>query len=289
MMSAAQGMPTVKCTLCLSPATFQLPLPHAGVWRCANPLCHLEFAFPQLEEFQLRAAYTQLYYPVGNGDHAVQYENTPDFILRQVFEKVDFAFGPLAGKQILDYGCGTGALCRLALEYGARPTGIEADAVARQTLTKESRFEAFENIDSLLRTRGDVRFDFIFLWEVIEHLRKPWRELSRLRKILSTHGRIIISTPNSDGLKARFLKRRWQNYANPTHLYYFAPRSLRRVLEAAGFSDIVQLRLAIRYPHHSPPRSAAHRTLVALGLDGELLYSAGIPSAADITQPVGSE
>ncbi len=289
MSAAHHGMPTVKCVLCSSPARFQLPLPHTGVWRCDNPLCHLEFAYPQLDEFQLRAAYTGLYYPVDNGEHIVRYENTPDFILRQVFQKIDSSFGPLEGKQILDYGCGTGALCRLALDYSARPSGIEADAVARQTISKERLFEAYESIDSLQRARGDVRFDYIFLWEVIEHLRKPWRELSRLRKMLSPHGRIVISTPNSASLKARFLKGRWENYANPTHLYYFAPRSLRRVLEAGGLSDIIQLRFTIRYPHHSPPRSAAHRTLVAFGLDGELLYSAGLPSVADVARTVGCE
>jgi SAM-dependent methyltransferase len=289
MATALNRSQTAKCNLCSSPASVQLSLPHTSVWRCENPLCNLEFAYPQPDEFQLRSAYTQLYYPIDNGEHVVPYENTPEFILRQVFQKIDSNFGPLAGKTILDYGCGTGALCRLALQYSARPSGIEADAVARRAISKESRFDAYENLDSLRSARGDARFDYIFLWEVIEHLRTPWRELARLRKMLAPRGRIVISTPNSAGLRARFLKSRWENYVNPTHLYYFAPRSLRRVLELAGFTDIVQLRFTIRYPHHNPARSVAHRTLVALGLDGELLYSAGMGASADVSERVGSE
>lgn len=289
MSAALQASQLAKCPLCSSPTAVQLPLAHTYVRRCDNPLCGLEFASPQLDEFQLRSAYTQLYYPIDNGEHVVRYENTPEFILRQVFHRLNSGFGSLAGKQILDYGCGTGALCRLALEYAARPSAIEADAVARRTISKENRFEAYENLDSLVRARGETRFDYIFLWEVIEHLRKPWRELARLRKLLAPRGRIVISTPNSSGLKARFLKGRWENYVNPTHLYYFSPRSLRRVLELAGFSDIVQLRFTIRYPHHNPARSAAHRTLVALGLDGELLYSAAAGSLADVPLGVGYE
>jgi len=289
MSAALQGPEATKCALCSSPATLVLPLPHSNVWRCANPLCSLEFASPQLDESQLRAAYTQLYYPVENGEHFVRYENTPEFILRQVFQRINAGYGPLAGKKVLDYGCGTGALCRLALEYAARPAGIEADAEARRAISKENRFEAFDTLDSLQTARGNMRFDYIFLWEVIEHLRKPWRELARLRKILTPNGRIVISTPNSAGLKARVLKRRWDNYANRTHFYYFAPRSLRRVLEAAGFSDIIQLRFTIHYPHHSPARSVAHRTLMALRLDGELLYSAGPGVGMDATMTMGLE
>src|ERR1700674_732805 len=191
------------CPLCSWPTVVRMQLPHTGVRKCTNRYCNLQFAFPQVGEAQLRAAYTNLYYPDAEGQHAVHYENTPDSILRQVLRQIDAKFGPLIGKEVLDYGCGTGSLCNVAIEYGARPLGVEADPNARQAIRRAALFPAYENLEDLRDARGETRFDFIFLWEVIEHLREPWRELGKLRKLLRPGGWIVISTPNVSGLKAR--------------------------------------------------------------------------------------
>ncbi len=263
-----------ECPLCSCPAMVWTRLPHTEVRKCTSRRCDLQFASPQIGEVELRAAYTHLYYPNAEGRRAAHYESTPDAVLRQVLRQIDGRFGPLAGKEVLDYGCGTGSLCHIALEHGARPVGVEADPNARQAIRREGLFPAYENLETFQSARGESTFDFVFLWQVIEHLREPWGELAKLRKLLRPGGRIVISTPNANGLKARLLFRRWDNYINPTHFYYFAPSSLRLALGMAGFEGIVQLHFAIEYPGHGAVRSAFHRALLRSRLDGELLFTA---------------
>jgi SAM-dependent methyltransferase len=238
---------------------------------------------PQLEEAQLRAAYSNLYYPDAEGCHAAHYQDTPESVLRQVLCQIDAKFGPLIGTETLDYGCGRGALSHAAIECGARPVGVEPNPNARNTARQTSPFPIYESLEALQTGRGDSPFDFIFLWEVIEHLREPWRELAELRKLLKPGGRIVISTPNANGLNARLLRSRWDNYMNPTHFYYFAPASLRLALGTAGFEEIAQLHFAIHYPHHGAVRSAIHRVLVRHRLDGELLFTAGLGASEVLT------
>ncbi len=263
-----------ECPLCSCPALVWTRLLHTDVRKCTSQHCDLQFASPQIGEAELRAAYTHLYYPDAEGCHAAHYENTPDAVLRQVLRQIDGRFGPLMGKEFLDYGCGVGSLCHVAIEYGARPVGVEADHNAREAIRRGGLFPAYENLEALESARGESSFDFIFLWQVIEHLREPWRELAKLRKLLRPGGRIVISTPNVNGLKARLLRHRWDNYVNPTHFYYFAPASLRLALETAGFEEIVQLHFAVQYPDHGAVRSAFHRALLRSRLDGELLFTA---------------
>ncbi len=272
-----------RCPLCNSRAKRHLTLAHSSVWECAASCCGLQFAMPQLEEAQLRAAYASLYYPDAEDCHVARYENTPDSVLRQVLRQIDAKFGPLIGKEVLDYGCGTGSLCHVAIECGARPVGVEADPNARKAVRRAGLFPVYEGLETLQNDRGGSPFDFIFLWEVIEHLREPWRELAELRKLLRRGGRIVISTPNASGLKACLLRRRWGNYMNPTHFYYFAPGSLRLALETAGFEEIVQLHFGIRYPDHGAIRSAFHRVLLRSRLDGELLFTASPGSSEALT------
>jgi 2-polyprenyl-3-methyl-5-hydroxy-6-metoxy-1,4-benzoquinol methylase len=256
-----------------------LRLPHTQIWNCTNPTCRLRFAFPQLDDESLAKAYTELYYPKAEHRSAT-HENTPPDIFRQLFHNLGGELGSLSGKTILDYGCGNGSLCRVALEYGMRPTGIEPDPVAREHARRTGPFSVYENLGALREAETTVQFDMAFLWEAIEHLRKPWHDLESLRPILKPDGWVVVSTPNASGWKARLLGPRWDNYVNRTHFYYFSPVPLRRLLEQAGFGAVRRRDFLMVYPHHGPIRRAVHRLLVASGTDGELLFTAKLPSSS---------
>src|ERR1700687_2226430 len=131
------------CPLCRGEAKRRFGLGHTTAWACTSPDCGLFVADPQLDERSLTNAYTKHYYPSnGNGTAAV-YENTPHEILRQTLDKAEAELGPLAGKSLLDLGCGVGGLCKVASEYGVRAVGIEPDANAREKACKSSGLTAF--------------------------------------------------------------------------------------------------------------------------------------------------
>ncbi len=277
MLTRKEMNPSLQsCRLCGHRVAERLVLPHTKVMECANPLCHLMFASPQLDSRQLDAAYRKFYYPAADTGVAA-YENTPEEILRQMFNQAHAKFGPLAGKKLLDFGCGVGRLCRIAREYGLQTTGIEPDACARQIAEESAGLRVYASLDELRAAGPGARFEIITIWDVIEHLREPWKELEELSALLQPGGWLLLSTMNAGSLRAFLERERWDNVTNPTHFYYFTRRSLRLVLERAGFCGIAEWRFPIRYPGHATVRRIIHRALVTCRLQGQLVFIARSP------------
>jgi len=264
----------VSCPFCRSQVSRRFELAHTIVWKCRAPDCGLQFADPQLDETDLVRAYTKHYYPSNGNGSVASYENTPEEILRQTFQEAHAKFGPLAGRKLLDFGCGVGKLCQIAREYGIQTTGIEADSCARQIAGKSGALRVHASLDELRATEPGARFEIITLWDVIEHLREPWKDLEALSALLQPGGWLLLSTPNANSLLALLQRERWENIVNPTHFYYFERRSLRLVLERAGFCGIAEWRFSIRYPRHTTVRRMVHRALFACRLQGQLLFVA---------------
>ena len=250
-----------------------MQLPHTEVRKCLNPSCALMFAFPQLDDLALGAAYQKFYYPAPDTGVAA-YQNTPEQILRQTFDKAEAELGPLAGKRLLDFGCGVGRLCKIASEYGIRAVGIEPDANAREHARKSSGLRAYASLRDLRAAHPYSKFDIVTIWDVVEHLREPWKELEDLLQALRPGGWLMLSTPNAASLRARVERERWSNTVNPTHFYYFTRKSLEAVLKRAGFSEISELQISIRYPAHRIVRRIVHHALVSCRLEGQLVFIA---------------
>jgi glycosyltransferase involved in cell wall biosynthesis/2-polyprenyl-3-methyl-5-hydroxy-6-metoxy-1,4-benzoquinol methylase len=266
--------PVKKCRFCGNVAVFKFQLRHTSVWECASDDCRLQFADPQLSDETLARAYREHYYPSREHGEVQGYENTPKEILRQTFAITEGLIGSLAGRRLLDVGCGLGRLCEVAAEYGLQPVGIEPDANAREQAYKTSELRAYSSLDGLQQVHPDTRFDIVTIWDVIEHLREPWKELGYLSGMLRPGGWLLLSTPNAGSLRACLHREKWDNVVNPTHFYYFRKKSLRAVLRQAGFSEIAELRFPIRYPGHSFLQGIFHHALVLCRLQGQLIFLA---------------
>jgi 2-polyprenyl-3-methyl-5-hydroxy-6-metoxy-1,4-benzoquinol methylase len=262
------------CPFCRNEASRRFELAHTVVWKCRAADCGLQFADPQLDEIDLARAYAKHYYPSSRNGSDVDYENTPEEILRQTFQRAHAKFGPLAGKNLLDFGCGIGKLCQIAREHGVQTTGVEADSCARQIARKSGALRVYASLDELRATEPGARFEIIVIWDVIEHLREPWVDLGALSALLQPGGWLLLSTPNANSFRALLRRERWENTVNPTHFYYFERRSLRLVLERAGFCEVAEWRFSIHYPRHTTLQRMVHRALFACRLQGQLLFVA---------------
>jgi SAM-dependent methyltransferase len=276
------------CPLCRGEAIKRFELAHTIVWRCRAAGCGLQFADPQMDELNLARAYTKHYYPSNGNGSEVDYENTPEEILRQTFGEARAKFGPLAGKKLLDFGCGFGRLCHLAREHGIDTTAIEPDVSARQFAASTIGMSVYATTKELRAAEPNASFEIITMWDVIEHLREPWRELEELSALLQPGGWILLSTPNVRSMRSVLQRERWRDSVNPTHFYYFTRGSLRFVLERAGFCGISEWRFPIRYPEHGALRRMVHRALFSCRLQGQLLFVAG-PRMRDTPEVVDSQ
>jgi 2-polyprenyl-3-methyl-5-hydroxy-6-metoxy-1,4-benzoquinol methylase len=242
-----------------------------------------------LDDRSLADAYASHYYPSNGNGNSTVYENTPEAILRQTFDETEAELGPLGGKNLLDFGCGVGGLCKVAGEYGVRAMGIEPDASARKKACESGGLRAYASLGSLREAQPDTKFDIVAMWDVIEHLREPWKVLEDLSDLLQSDGWLLLSTPNAACLRARLERKRWENMVNPTHFYYFTRKSLEAVLSRAGFSQMGELRFAIQYPKHTNVRRIVHRALVTCRLQGQLVFVAHPQRPKQLERMPGSE
>ncbi|MGB1189212.1 MAG: bifunctional 2-polyprenyl-6-hydroxyphenol methylase/3-demethylubiquinol 3-O-methyltransferase UbiG [Pseudomonadales bacterium] len=107
----------------------------------------------------------------------------------------------LAGKQVLDIGCGGGLLTEALARAGAQTTGIDMGTVPLQ-VAKLHRHESNLEIDYIHSNAEDFaiehpgRFDVVTCLEMLEHVPDPASIIRASRKLLKPGGDLFISTIN---------------------------------------------------------------------------------------------
>ncbi len=144
----------------------------------------------------------------------------------------------------------------------------------------------FATLDDLQRQAPGVKFTFIFMEQVIEHLRDPILTLSELRSLAGRDALLYVGTPNAGGANAAFFGSRWREMQNPTHLWFFNWRALVRLLQAAGWRALRRLIKGFRYPDSGMIRGAVQQALGWAGLEGALRLTAR-PSAGSADGTIG--
>lgn len=137
--------------------------------------------------------------------------------------------------ELLDVGCGDGTLLVHLRALGWRVSGVEPDP--RAAAVAAARIGARRVVTGELAEAdfGERRFDAIVLSHVVEHLPRPEATLARCRALLAPRGRLALATPNPHGEGARRFGADWVHWDPPRHLEVYSPRSLRRLVEDAGF------------------------------------------------------
>lgn len=170
--------------------------------------------------------------------------------------------------RLLDLGCGSGVLLE-ALSTRLAPDAclVGMDAVPPPPDACWSAVTG--DIAGRLPFRDDS-FDVVVAGEVIEHVPHPDLMLGEVRRILTSRGRLVLSTPNIVawanrvlvplGIQPLFtetssqvhLGRRWrllgQGNQVQGHLKVFSHRALREILERTGFHMINMRGMPAEFP-----------------------------------------
>ena len=107
---------------------------------------------------------------------------------------VDFA--GLAGKDVLEVGCGSGFAVQLFAEAGARVTAVDLTPWAVETT--RSRLAAFgldadvDEADAERLPFASDSFDLVFSWGVIHHTTSMDTALSELVRVCRPGGRVVV-------------------------------------------------------------------------------------------------
>jgi len=248
----------VDCPICgipdyelLEPATYGNDVTEANIRRFyssssdvkrMDPLvrcrgCHLVLLSPRVREDIVVTSYQNAVDPIffGQNPHRIR-------TFTRLFEKVLAVLGNKnpAGLNVLDVGCAGGAFPKAAMDLGCTVVGVEPSVwlceQARQRYGVDLR-------PGLLAEQKfpPESYDIVTLWDVLEHLPQPARELEEIHRLLKRDGSLVVSVPDYDSIARKLLGKHWPFFLN-VHLFYFTERTLSRLLEKQRF------RLQGRFP-----------------------------------------
>jgi 2-polyprenyl-3-methyl-5-hydroxy-6-metoxy-1,4-benzoquinol methylase len=135
--------------------------------------------------------------------------------------------------RVLDVGCSTGGFlyylrCKFPDDY--QITGTDVATGALEIAAGKGVPVLREDFLQL----GDVTYDAITFWAVLEHVAEPGKFLTKARSLLSAQGCCFALVPNIRSLAVRILGAKYR-YILPQHLNYFSLQTLRHLFERCGF------------------------------------------------------
>ena len=158
----------------------------------------------------------------------------------QRLEKLNLRRGSL-----LDIGCGYGIFLKAAQDKGWKVTGVEISQSASKYARDVLGLDIFPGPLQRAHFPNDS-FDAVTLWEVLPVLHDPIGQLREVNRILKNEGIIALRLYNV-GFHI-FLQKLFKSLGNldvklglsPTifHLYNFSPKTIKAMLEKAGFGDV---------------------------------------------------
>ena len=102
----------------------------------------------------------------------------------------------VAGKRVLEVGCGRGAVCRWLADVGADVVGVDISSAAVKLARDLVPNAALSVADAAALPFPHVSFDVVISLETLEHVPNHRRALRELVRVTRPGGRILISTPN---------------------------------------------------------------------------------------------
>ncbi len=178
-----------------------------------------------------------------NGPHGLcrlgpAFARLPFLRYRAVFDDLRERFPKYAERKdrlLIDVGCGRGDFLVRMKDLGWNVLGIEPDAESAR-LAEGRGIPVFRGTLEEARLEAGIA-DQVTLQHVIEHLTDPSAVIRESFRVLRRKGRLVIYTPNNESLGHQVFKSSWLPLDPPRHLFVFAERSIRLLLEQSPFRE----------------------------------------------------
>jgi SAM-dependent methyltransferase len=91
--------------------------------------------------------------------------------------------------------------------------------------------------DYLENYTPEKRYDVILMRHSLEHFENPLEVLGKINELLNDDGVVLLVVPNIDCLGRYLFGTDWE-WVLPWHCNFFNPKSIKRILASAGFTDM---------------------------------------------------
>ncbi len=167
------------------------------------------------------------------------------------FGLYDLLFDKIAAagnfKSVLDYGCGGGRFVVEAIDKGFEVTGTEYNPDLVANLSKTFSKATFLTIDDFLKK--DIKYDIIFLSNVLEHLTNPKEVMLMLKNKLNLNGIFVLEGPIENNFNLTQLVRKTLFFIRkylfrkkashvPTHILYSNRKNQEEFFKNIGLETL---------------------------------------------------
>lgn len=200
---------------------------------------------------------------------------------------------------VLEIGHGRGLLLERVQARGYEVHGVERNLLG-PTLRPRCAGPTFHDGEIEAVDLPGTHFSLVYGIHVIEHLRDPREAFLRIARAMKPGAKAFFLTPNARSAGRTAFRDAWWNYEDPTHVRFFSPESIRRLLSDTGFeridvrrpwldsvtleaTSLLRRRNGTSAPHGILASRAAKLTALALvppGLLARLIWPALRPSLA---------
>lgn len=178
--------------------------------------------------------------------------------LRDARRRLAFCEQFVAGRSVMDFGCGAGEFLGMARPIARAVAGVELqEDYIRQI--NDRGIPCYHDVSEV----EDQSFDTVTLFHTMEHLQRPIEALRNLRQKMKQGGTLIVEVPHARDLLIAQLRcepfHRFTLWSQ--HLILHTRESLARIVEEAGFGTVT-VQGAQRYPLSN------HLVWLAFGIPG---------------------
>ncbi|HYP53184.1 MAG TPA: class I SAM-dependent methyltransferase [Pyrinomonadaceae bacterium] len=231
-LSATNEAAAHACVVCGGAQASTL---YEGILRC--DLCGHVFADMRLSDEDLFRLYNEEFF---TGAEFSDYASDERYVRKNFglrFKELRRFLDPARHKRLLEIGSAYGFFLDTVKQHFESAEGID--------ITDAGTIHARERLglnvvqaDFLAHDYGRKKFDVVCMWDTVEHLREPHLYVEKIAAHTEPGALLALTTGDIESLNARLRGRSWRLIHPPTHLHYFSPATVARMLDAHGFEVV---------------------------------------------------
>jgi len=223
--------------------------------------CGLEYINPRIKsEFIIKG------YSEGTDENFVSQASSREMTFNKALKYIEKFTSGKKGK-IYDIGTAGGSFLQAAKKRGWEVYGTEPNKWLVEWCKDNYGFEIFQG-DLFSHDFENNFFDVVTLWDVLEHVPNPTKNLTEIRRILKEEGLLIVNYPDVGSWISKLLGRRWM-FLLSVHLFYFNRKTIKKMLNRVGF-DVIKIK-----PHFQTLRLGY--LMLRMKAYSKLLHNVGMP------------
>jgi len=174
------------------------------------------------------------------GRHPQTWAKFQESQMRPLYDATLDALEPLAGRALLDAGCGAGLALRLAADRGAAVSGLDASAPLLEVARERSPEASLRSGDIQALPYDDAGFDVVTSFNAIQYAADPAAAVAQLARVCRAGGQVAIGVWGDQGrCQTEALFARLRTLAppppgTPAPLAVSDPGMVENLLEKAG-------------------------------------------------------